>query len=224
MKSKEESEQYSYDCKLCGDSYNHKKKKQSRTQCPSCMERQNWGNVAPEPKWFPRFIPTRDNGRSKNIRWTNYALSSFFLFIAILILAAVGVGSEIAEKRAKESAAAYLLTTTTIAPVTTTTTTTTALETKQDLLLKGVPGYLYEVRQLGGTAAAESDEYLVKVGISLCSVLDEGMSVETLWQDTQSSSLTLEQKQTILLIMAPAAIHFCPQHLTEVSEFIATLK
>jgi hypothetical protein len=186
------------------------------------MERQNWSNAATEPKWFPRFIPTRDNGRSKNIRWTNYALSSFFLFILILILAAVGVGSEIAEKRAKESAAIYLLTTTTIAPVTTT--TTTALETKQDLLLKGVPGYLYEVRQLGGTAAAESDEYLVKVGISLCSVLDEGMSVETLWQDTQSSSLTLEQQQTVLLIMAPAAIHFCPQHLNEMSEFIATLK
>lgn len=222
MKSEQESEQYSYTCKLCGDSYQHKKKKQSRTQCNSCKERQDWGNAATEPKWWPRFIPTKDNGRSKNIRWTNYALSSFFLVLTILILAAVGVGSEIAEKRAKESAAAYLLTTTTIAPVTTT--TTTALETKQDLLLKGVPGYLYEVRQLGGTAAAESDEYLVKVGISLCSVLDEGMSVETLWQDTQSSSLTLEQKQTILLIMAPAAIHFCPQHLTEVSEFIATLK
>ena len=95
MKSEQESEQYSYTCKLCGDSYQHKKKKQSRTQCNSCKERQDWGNAATEPKWWPRFIPTKDNGRSKNIRWTNYALSSFFLVLTILILAALGVGSEI---------------------------------------------------------------------------------------------------------------------------------
>ena len=89
MKSEQESEQYSYTCKLCGDSYQHKKKKQSRTQCTSCKERQDWGNAATEPKWWPRFIPTKDNGRSKNIRWTNYALLSFFLGILVLMGAAV---------------------------------------------------------------------------------------------------------------------------------------
>ena len=89
MKSEQESEQYSYTCKLCGDSYNHKKKKQSRTQCPSCMEKQNWGNVAPEPKWFPRFIPTKENGRSKDFRWTDHAVVSFCVGFLILAGAAV---------------------------------------------------------------------------------------------------------------------------------------
>ena len=89
MKSEQESERYSFICKLCGDSYNHKKKKQSRTQCPSCMERQNWGNAAIEPKWWPRFLGTKDNGRAKNVRWTNYALVSFFLGLLILMGAAV---------------------------------------------------------------------------------------------------------------------------------------
>lgn len=220
MKIKNESEQYSYTCKLCGDSYNHKKKKQSRTQCPSCKERQDWGNAATEPKWWPRFIPTKDNGRSKNIRWTNYALSSFFLVLTILIFVAIGVGGEIAEKRAKETAATSTTTTvTTIAPVTTTTTTT--LETKENLLLKG---YLYDVRQIGGLAAAESDEYLVKVGKLFCESLDEGMSAETLWQKTQSSSLNSGQQQIVLEIMWPAANNFCPQHLTETIELIDRLK
>ena len=89
MKSEQESEQYSYTCKLCGDSYQHKKKKQSRTQCTSCKERQDWGNAATEPKWWPRFLGTKDNGRAKNARWTTYALVSFFLGILVLMGAAV---------------------------------------------------------------------------------------------------------------------------------------
>jgi hypothetical protein len=220
MKSEQESERYSFICKLCGDSYNHKKKKQRRTRCLTCKEKQDWSNTANEPKWWPRFLGTKDNGRSKNARWTNYALSSFFLVLTILIFVAVGVGSEIAEKRAKESAATSTTTTaTTIAPVATTTTLA-----KEQRYLNGAEDYLQEVRKLGGTAAAESDEYLFKMGIAFCDVLDAGNSVAFMWQETQASTLSPEAKETVLLLMAPAAIHLCPKYLTEMSEFIATLK
>ena len=53
------------------------------------MEKQNWGNVAPEPKWFPRFIPTKENGRSKDFRWTDHAVVSFCVGFLILAGAAV---------------------------------------------------------------------------------------------------------------------------------------
>jgi hypothetical protein len=220
MKSEQESERYSFICKLCGDSYNHKKKKQRRTRCLTCKEKQDWSNTANEPKWWPRFLGTKDNGRSKNARWTNYALSSFFLVLTILIFVAVGVGSEIAEKRAKESAATSTTTTaTTIAPVATTTTLA-----KAQRYLNGAEDYVQEVRKLGGTTAAESDEYLFEIGIYFCDALDAGNSVAFMWQETQASTLSKGKKETVALIMAPAVIHLCPKYLTEMSEFIATLK
>ena len=87
---------YSHVCRLCGETYSSMKKRRSRTNCEYCKERQTWTNAAPEPNWFPSFLPTKENGRSKTGRWTNYFLATTFLLTTALILGSVEIVSRIA--------------------------------------------------------------------------------------------------------------------------------
>lgn len=66
-----------FDCRLCGETYQHKARSQSRSACSVCGERQNWSNAAPEPNWWPRWIPTADNrtDQKKRGRWTNWVIA-----------------------------------------------------------------------------------------------------------------------------------------------------
>lgn len=68
----------SYVCRLCATEFTSTQHRKAFRKCPACKEPQNWSTVAPEPRWFPGFLPTRENGRSKNARWTGYVLVLLF--------------------------------------------------------------------------------------------------------------------------------------------------
>ena len=76
-----------YTCRLCAENFKHKAKKQSRATCTFCGERQTWSLTAPEPDWWPKWIPTQDNRRGGKVvrRWTDWAITATLLGICLLI-------------------------------------------------------------------------------------------------------------------------------------------
>jgi hypothetical protein len=81
-----------YECRLCGTGFSSSQRLKALRKCPACKESQNWRNVAPEPKWFPKFLPTRENGRSKDQRWTHFMILAS-LAVPFLAVILVSLGS-----------------------------------------------------------------------------------------------------------------------------------
>ncbi len=103
------AESFEYVCRLCGETFASRKKKPGRLKCSVCGEHQGWMSTAPQPRWWPRWIPTQDNGYKRVAswipktdngfkrvaRWTNYVIVLGFLSLAAAILVSVFVISSI---------------------------------------------------------------------------------------------------------------------------------
>lgn len=141
-------------------------------------------------------------------------------WVAIVIALVSGCTVTVAGKPAKETT-----TTSTIAPVTTTTTatTTTTLAPYQNISDYNKENYLRDIKNLGSASVAQSsDASLIKMGITVCTILDSGKTVDQLWD---SFVLIADGDQYLLEVslmsLLPSGLHFCSQHWDELKFFMA---